>query len=61
MDKFFNRHLVGWRKFPQNWFEGKLFTLFKQVKGLFGKRFLVTLFKFCENTYEWKSVWKYVL
>ena len=29
--------------------------------GLFGKRFLVILFKFCGNTCGWKSWWKYVL
>ena len=34
----------------------------KQTKnGPFDKRFLITLFKFCENICEWKSVWKYVL
>lgn len=29
---------------------------FVYIKGLFGKRFLVKLFKFCENMYEWKSI-----
>ena len=29
--------------------------------SLFGKRFLVMLFKFCGNICGWKSVWKYML
>ena len=27
MDGFINRHVVGWRNFPPNWLEGKLFFL----------------------------------
>ena len=48
-----------WRKFKerQRWEteEGQ------ETRGPFGKRFIVMLFKFCENMREWKNVWKYML
>ena len=44
-----------------DWYGYGHLTLLKIIKGPFDKRFLVMLFKFCENTCEWKSMWKYVL
>ena len=31
MDGFINRHVVGWRNFPPNWLEGKLFFFENKV------------------------------
>ena len=31
------------------------------IQGSFSKKILIMLFKFCENMYGWKSMWKYML
>ena len=42
-------------------FLDNIYTTQVLIRSLFGKRFLTTLFKFCKNTCEWKSMWKYIL